>query len=504
MLITRLRLLIAIIDAQCRGSGFVRPSDVKPLPNLETRCVAANTLCVNLSGQSVFGTDEVNKATEELRAAREMWTVAYYPEDKQFALQEESSARARLRRACKEWGLQGDPEWLEWDFLSSVKPASFDVRNLFPSPEKGWDIVLGNPPYQKPSKEDRRRGKALGYEGHKENLYLMFVEAALRVVRPNGGCLCLIMPHSIVFGRNKAFTAVRRKLEAGAKTIGIRTFDNRPQPVFPRLPWLEKKKENRQRITLVTALLNSGSPESQRAVVHSAGLIRLTAGDRKALRRSSATPGCDQAPWSIQWTQAPTRELAALLAAMRMDIQAKPRRLADSTETRVLTFPQTAFYFISCLPIGSIDNDGRQYWRLPDNAFFWPWTGLYNSHLFHAYWLMVSDAFHVTMQDIGTVRQPPGWDDPALLERTGQLARRLCSPEVLRDCHFVHRHSGKEFPNVNFHDENTNGPDIIRELDQILLDAYGLSHKPLMNQMRIIRKGSAHTLSMNKEQNEIG
>ena len=58
--------------------------------------------------------------------------------------------------------------------------------------------MIGNPPYQKPDPPDKERGKRLGYEGAKANLYLMFIEAAINVVA-KGGCVTLVVPHSIVF-----------------------------------------------------------------------------------------------------------------------------------------------------------------------------------------------------------------------------------------------------------------------------------------------------------------
>ena len=151
-------------------------------------------------------------------------------------------------------------------------------------------------------------------------------------------------------------------------------------------------------------------------------------------------------------------------------------------------------YFISCLPEGRGDDDRRtRYAVVADH--FWPCIGLYNSHLFHAYWLMVGDAFHVTGHDFGTVRHPPGWADESLRRETEKVARRLTRTQVLQACRQDHVGAGgKLFPNFNFHLDHTPGPSIIRELDGLLLDAYGLPRDPLMVQMRTIRTSSAHLL----------
>ena len=96
VLITRLRLFIALVDARTRHGQSQQAA--KPLPNLETRCMAANTLCVDPKGQASVMGPEWNKGIGNLRAAREAWTRAHYPDEKQFALWEERTAREQL--AC--------------------------------------------------------------------------------------------------------------------------------------------------------------------------------------------------------------------------------------------------------------------------------------------------------------------------------------------------------------------------------------------------------------------
>ena len=66
VLITRLRLFIALIDARTR-SGNDSTAQTRPLPNLETRCIAADTLCLDLQAQSRFGGQEWDAGIRELR-----------------------------------------------------------------------------------------------------------------------------------------------------------------------------------------------------------------------------------------------------------------------------------------------------------------------------------------------------------------------------------------------------------------------------------------------------
>ena len=497
VLITRLRLFVALMDAQCRSSVATHET-ASPLPNLETRCMAVNALCMELNGQECFGGQAWDDAMDDVRSAREMWTVAHHPDEKADAIRMENEARERVKNLGSGWGIADDLGWLDGDFLSSTAPpAMHDVRKLFPAPKTGWDIVIGNPPYQRPDEADRLRGKQLGYAGYAANLYLMFIEAALHVVHPHGGCLTLVVPHSIVFHRNAAFQTVRRRIEAAAERIRIRTYDNTPQPAFPRLPWLKGNQSantNRQRATVMTVLMGRPAPPRGQSVVHSTGLIRVGTRSRATDIRATAL-GQPQPAHAVQWTQAPTPELASLLSAMHLNTHPnRPAAHARNARSRIATFPRTAMYYITCLPENIVDNPRRRDWHLLDDRLFWPWIGLYNSRLFHPHWLMIGDAFDVTRHEISSVRAPPGWHDEEIRAETERLARHLIDETTIRQCTTTIKMQGKLFPSVNFHREGTDGPKLIRQLDAILLDAYGLPEIPLTRQMEIIRTGSAHRL----------
>ncbi len=490
VMITRLRLFIALVDARLRGGQS--EEDVKPLPNLETRIISANTLCIKISRQTVIEGDKWDQGIDELRTAHELWTLAHFPEEKKVALEAEKEARAKLRDMAQGWHTADKPTWLERDFLSvSASSGEFDIRKLFPAPKNGWDIVIGNPPYQTPDEADKDRGKYLGYTHNPSNLYQMFVEASLDVAAKDG-CITLVVPHSIVFGRNKVFQKIRQHIESVSQKISIRTYDNRPQPLFPDLPWLKGEKnanDNRQRSTIITIQKNRNA----NALIVSRGLIRIKSQERNQIIRN-VSQGQVQPKHPIQWTQAPTRPLMDLLISMSSNMPKSTRLF--SGKTRNITFKPTAMYFITCLPEGILYDHHRTSYPLDDNEFFWPWVGLYNSHLFHAYWLMIGDAFHLNWREYGTVQPPQGWKIPEIRNELERLTKLLIEPETLKSCESIHVGKGKkEFPNINFHMEGSRGPKIIRELDKVLLAAYKLPENPLLDQMYIIRTESAHKIA---------
>ena len=484
VLITRLRLFIALVDAQWQEQR----REIAPLPNLETRIMAADSLWIEICGaQRSFGVKAIEQATRNLASARQMWTTAHLPEEKTAAADLEHEARGALKDALRKWDPQHSTDWLGRDLRDAGKgPARVDLRLLLPAPPGGWDLVIGNPPYQRPDPEETKRAETLGYAGGARNLYLMFIEAALAVSHDNG-VVELIVPNSITFGRAKAWQKVRARCERAAERIATRTYNNVPAPVFPKLPWVKTYRadntKNLQRVTIITIVRRPVEACTSTAIAGS-GLIRIGRESRERTLQAIC-PGVQQPAIAEQWTEAPTEELVELLVRMRGTKQ-------RHRQGEPATFPPTAGYFISCLPPQALDNPGRKTKYLPGDTY-WLWMGLYNSHLFHAYWLMIGDAFHVTDQEIATVRPPAGWRDEALRARIEKAARTLLSKRVIDKCRVVKSHLGEQH-NVNLHLEGTEGPGLVEKLDRLLLHAYGLPEAPLMSQMRLVRTDSAHKL----------
>ena len=269
VMITRLRIFIALVDATKRGGQT--DIELKPLPNLETRCIAADALAVEMDDQDRFGTNDegYRMALANLAAARETWTSAHGAEAKSIVRGMEREARDELRAGMGEWATAegGSTAWLDVDFLASTpRTAEADIRLLFPAPEGGWDIVIGNPPYQKVDPEPRKQGIKRGFGLATTNLYLMFIATALEVARQDG-CIEFIVPHSIVVNRQRAYQEIRRRIESRADRVDFRTYGNRPRPVFPNLPWLKTgtTSENRQRVT-VLRIHKLGGDQSTRSV----------------------------------------------------------------------------------------------------------------------------------------------------------------------------------------------------------------------------------------------
>lgn len=383
--ITRFRLFVSLIQAQLREND---DRELIPLPNLEFRHICANTLCTSISRSEehrVFDpTDHSNwnRYMDELNAVKQLFTVATDHVERSDCLRDEEN----IRRKFKDWlskYSEYDASWLDVNcFQEPNKPFEIDVRHLFSL--DNWDIVIGNPPYQKLDDEDRDR-LGDGYVTGKINLYTCFLEIA-HSVSSKQGCIEFIVPHSIIFAkRPSAYSDLRALLERSATSISYRTFDNR-HPVFPNLPWLKKQKTNRQRVSIITVNKQEGQVTSA-PDIYSSGYVRLSPENRGLVLRKFWL-GATQPKTRGQWTQAPTKDLVALLTAMRAS-----QAHTSASESKACYFPDTAFYFITCLPetdLVDVNIRRNKIHYLSDDQFYWCWVGLYNSRVFFAYWLILA------------------------------------------------------------------------------------------------------------------
>ena len=484
--IAKLRLFIALVDAQLKQSPTVQ---LNPLPNLEVRLIVANTLRMDMSTtRDMFGINdnpEWEQNIAELNANRELWTQgAYDSQDKSEIRIEEERIRNKLKKIAENYH-DADTSWLDLNLLQEPKEAlELDIRNCFV--RNNWDIVIGNPPYQKVNTKERQ-SYGQGYITESCNLYTLFMEVALKVVAEQG-TITLIVPHSIVFRQQIKYQILRNTIEEHANSVYYRTYDNRPESLFPRLPWLGPTNENRQRVTILTINRDSNKPCIG---LFSNGVLRLRGGQREKVLKTYWEP-IRQLKIHQQWSHAPTIEFVNLLREMAGD------RTTNNGKT--IYFPETAYYYVAAIP-DSVDYKLRlrnKSMTIRADDEYWAWIGLYNSRVFFAYWRMVGDLFHVTQLAYTTVRRPKGWDKVEIRDRTAQLAKELWSKSVMDRCQQRNVNNGREWLNWDFFSDPS-GERIINEIDRLIVTAYELPYEPLAQQFEILRLKSAYELANVKD-----
>lgn len=149
--IAKLRFFISLAIEQ--DVSDTNPQDnygVQPLPNLETRFVAANTLVPLIkTGQQTIGQtdDDIQRLESELADNREQYFLANSPETKTRCRSNDESLRNQLAEAVNRAGDAGYVnEMIKWDPYDQNHSSDwFDAKYMFGV--SGFDAIVGNPPY---------------------------------------------------------------------------------------------------------------------------------------------------------------------------------------------------------------------------------------------------------------------------------------------------------------------------------------------------------------------
>ena len=149
--ISKLRFFISLVVDQKPANDAAHNFGIRPLPNLESKFVAANTLIpVKYNGELVEGNPEVSKNKNKLKKLNHQIFLAKRNVDKQRLKEEIKKTRQALALAIEETGFvgQGSAQLLaNWDmFDQNASSPFFDSEWMF-GVKGGFDIVIGNPPY---------------------------------------------------------------------------------------------------------------------------------------------------------------------------------------------------------------------------------------------------------------------------------------------------------------------------------------------------------------------
>ena len=173
---------------------------IKPLPNLETRFVAANTLLTLApSPQMSLGhTARVTQLQQELNTNRERYFHATTRHKKLACKEKDKELRDDLAAELDQGGMPtADAEKIaQWDPYDQNASADwFDSAYMF-GVKEGFDVVIGNPPYIQLQKNGGRLGKLYKDADYTTfvrtgDIYQLFYERGCQLLAA-GGHLCYI------------------------------------------------------------------------------------------------------------------------------------------------------------------------------------------------------------------------------------------------------------------------------------------------------------------------
>lgn len=205
--ISKLRFFISLICDQKNNRDKAKNHGIRPLPNLETKFVAANTL-VGLPemDQMALIDPRINQIEVEIELLYHRH-FSIQRRDQKFAVQKKlNDLRKEMGHVLAEsLGSSRKAEhiakWDPFDFQASA--GFFDPNWMFGRGlSKGFDIVIGNPPYIKiqnmssssPEFTKYLKSNYASANSGSFDLYVTFLERGLNLIKQDGES-CFIVPH---------------------------------------------------------------------------------------------------------------------------------------------------------------------------------------------------------------------------------------------------------------------------------------------------------------------
>lgn len=240
--ISKLRFFISLVVDQKSNNNPVENFGIRPLPNLEAKFVAANTLIgLNKNDATLFDTDAIRAKKEELKIAKHKIFGAKTVRTKRKYRQIVNNLRLEIADMLEDCGAVGNAEAQQlasWDmFDQNTYSNFFDPEWMF-DVKDGFDIVIGNPPYI--DSETMKRNMPHMREIYKSlyssasgnwDIYIVFYELGMRLSR---GSLIYITPNkwlSIAYGkvlRNIVFEYISSICDCR----NIKVFDAGNEPII--------------------------------------------------------------------------------------------------------------------------------------------------------------------------------------------------------------------------------------------------------------------------------
>ena len=164
---------------------------IKPLPNLETRFIAANTL-IGLKAQGMLTSNKARDLEQALRDNREQHFHATTRQRKRACKIRDEELRTELAAELKHFGMPADDaeKIARWDpYDQNATTDWFDSEWMFGITE-GFDVVIGNPPYISHDKIPKQLKAKIKnhYQSYQPfaDVYCYFIERALELQNKRG------------------------------------------------------------------------------------------------------------------------------------------------------------------------------------------------------------------------------------------------------------------------------------------------------------------------------
>ena len=210
--ISKLRFFISLVVDQNTNMDPIDNFGIRPLPNLEAKFVAANTLIGLNSDLSLADqADSVRNLKQQLKTAKHKIFSAKTVRTKRKYKQQVNELRIAIANELESLGFINGTETYQlasWDmFDQNASSPFFDPDWMF-GVKVGFDIVIGNPPYidakDQLKKEELNRqrlylskDKRFATLYQKWDLYIAFIEIGIKYFCNQNGLCTMIVPYPL-------------------------------------------------------------------------------------------------------------------------------------------------------------------------------------------------------------------------------------------------------------------------------------------------------------------
>ena len=198
--ISKLRFFISLVVDQKSNNNPVDNFGIRPLPNLEAKFVAANSLLgLNTEDTSLFTTPEIREIERQLQIANHKIFSAKTYKTKRKYREMLKDIRYQMVTKLVEMNAVGDVQMEQlasWDMFNQNACAGFFDPEWMFGVKDGFDIVIGNPPYVQLQNDEgklRKMYENCGYETFAStgDIYCLFYERGHQLLKDDAH-LCYI------------------------------------------------------------------------------------------------------------------------------------------------------------------------------------------------------------------------------------------------------------------------------------------------------------------------
>ena len=233
--ISKLRFFISLVVDQKVDKTKLN-FGIRPLPNLETKFVAANTL-IGIEKPDkqyrLFENPEIKKLEQELKNVRHRMFSAKTPTTKGRLRNEDKEIREKMGQLLVErgWGNKSARQLAAWDpYDQNASSPFFDPEWMF-GIQDGFDLIIGNPPYKILTKNNTvnvelnyfLKNYAAISSAYSKNIFTLFIEYSLSLLKGKAH-LCFIIPEGLF--KTRSYSECVNIMDKMGKTKLIVTFSD--------------------------------------------------------------------------------------------------------------------------------------------------------------------------------------------------------------------------------------------------------------------------------------